>query len=143
MATVKKSIKINAPAEKIYAYIQVPENSLEFWPGMIEVKDIQPLPNGGFKFGWVYKMAGMRFEGVSEDTELVANQRVVSRTKGGVDGKVTWEFLPEDGGTNVSFEVEYTVPIPLLGKLAEAVVVKINENEGDAILANVKARMEI
>ena len=142
MAIVMKSIKINVPAERIFAYIQIPNNLLEIWPSMIEVKDIQPLPNGGNKYGWVYKMAGMRFEGVSEDTEIVANQRAVSKTEGGINSEITWEFQSEEGGTNVSLKAEYTVPIPLIGKLAEAVIVKLNENEGDAILANLKARME-
>lgn len=142
MATVKKSIKIKAAAEKIFTYIQVPNNLLEIWPSMIEVNNIQPLPNGGNKYGWVYKMAGMRFEGISEDTEIVANQLAVSKTEGGIDSEITWEFQPEDGDTHVSLKAEYTVPIPLIGKLAEAAIVKLNENEGDAILANLKARME-
>ena len=142
MAIVMKSIKVNAPAEKIFSYIQVPGNLLEIWPSMIGVKDIQPLPNGGYKYGFEIKMAGVRFEGVSEDTDIVLNQRAVSKTEGGIDSEITWEFRPEDGGTDVSLKAEYTVPIPLIGKLAEAVIVKLNENEGDAILANLKARME-
>jgi hypothetical protein len=35
-----------------------------------------------------------------------------------------------------------TVPIPLLGKLAEAVIVKMNEREAELVLANLKVRME-
>ena len=42
----------------------------------------------------------------------------------------------------MTFEIEYTVPVPVLGKLAEAVIVKMNEREGDLVLANLKARME-
>lgn len=142
MATAKSSISINAPVEKVFEYINVPTNLPEIWPSMIEVKDVQRLPNGGNSFGWVYKMAGMRFEGISEDTEVVPNQRVVSKTEGGIESKVTWITQQEDGGTNVTIEAEYTVPVPLLGKLAEAIIVKLNENEGEAILANLKARME-
>jgi hypothetical protein len=52
-------------------------------------------------------------------------------------------FRPEAGGTKVTFEVEYTVPIPVLGKLAEAIIVKMNDREGELILANLKARMEV
>jgi hypothetical protein len=109
---------------------------------MVEAKDVQRLPNGGNKFRWVYKMAGMSFEGESEDTEVVPNERVVSKTEGGIESEITWAFQPENGGSNVTFEGEYTVPIPLLGKLAEAFIVKLNENEAEAILANLKSRME-
>ena len=55
----------------------------------------------------------------------------------------TWTFQSKADGTKVTFGVEYTVPIPLLGKLAEAIVVRMNGREGDLLLANLKARMEI
>jgi uncharacterized protein YndB with AHSA1/START domain len=143
MATVKKSITIKAPVDKVFEYINVPINLPEIWPSMVEAKDVQRLPNGGNKFRWVYKMAGMRFEGISEDIEVVPNQQVVSKTEGGLESTVTWLVQPEGGGTKVTFQGEYTVPIPLLGKLAEAFIVKQNEHEADVLLANLKARMEV
>jgi uncharacterized membrane protein len=142
MAKLENSITINAPAAKIFDYISVPTNLPEIWPSMVEAKDVQRLPNGGNSFRWVYKMAGMRFEGTSEDTEVVANERSVSETKGGIESKITWAFEPADPGTKVTFGGDYTVPIPLLGKLAEAFIVRQNENEAKVILANLKARME-
>ena len=142
MAKVKKTITINAPVEKVFGYVSEPTNLPEIWPSLVEVKDVQRLPNGGTSNRWVYKMAGIRLEGTSEDAEYVANQRLVSKTKGGVQSTQTWTFQPEAGGTKVTFEIEYTVPIPVLGKLAEVVIVKMNEHEGDLILDNLKARME-
>jgi hypothetical protein len=44
--------------------------------------------------------------------------------------------------TQVTFEIEYSIPIPLLGKFAEAFLVKMNEREAETLLANLKARME-
>ena len=142
MAKVQKAITINAPVEKVFGYVNEPTNLPEVWPSMVEAKDVQRLPNGGNSFRWVYKMAGVRFEGTSEDTEVVANQRVVSKTKGGIESTITWTFQPEAGATKVIFEAEYTVPIPLLGKVAEAFIVKQNERELELILANLKAKME-
>lgn len=142
MAKATKIITINAPVEKVFSYINEPTNLQEIWPSLVEVMDVQRLPNGGTSNRWVYKMAGMRFEGTSETVEHVANQRIVNKTKGGVESTQTWMFQPEAGGTKMTFEVEYTVPIPLLGKLAEALIVKLNEHEGDVIMANLKSRME-
>lgn len=34
------------------------------WPGLAEIKNVTKLPNGGYKFNYVYYMAGMRFEGL-------------------------------------------------------------------------------
>ena len=42
----------------------------------------------------------------------------------------------------MTVEVEYTIPIPVLGKLAEGIVVRLNENEMETLLANMKALME-
>ena len=39
-------------------------------------------------------------------------------------------------------EIEYSVPVPVLGRLAEALVVKMNEREAELVLANLKSRME-
>ena len=140
MATVKNSININAPVEKVFEV--TPENLPEVWPSLVEVKNIKELPNGGRSWDWVYKMAGMRFTGSSKHTEVVPNERTVSLSTGGIDSTITWEYQPVDGGTKFTTTVEYKVPIPLLGKLAESIIVKINENEQEVVLANLKARME-
>jgi len=142
MAKIVKTITIKAPVEKVYDYISEPTNLPEIWPSLVEIKDVQKLPSGGTKERWVYKMAGIRLEGTSE-SEDTENQRIVSKSKGGVESTQTWMFQPEAGGTKVTFEVEYTVPIPVLGKLAEAIIVKMNDHESELILANLKARMEV
>ena len=141
MATIKNSININAPVEKVFEYF-TPEILPEVWPSLVEVNNIQELPNGGFSWDWVYKMAGMRFTGSSEHTEVVPNERTVTLSTGGIDSTITWEYQPVDDGTKLTITTEYKVPIPLLGKLAESIIVKMNENEAEVVLANVKAMME-
>ena len=142
MAKVNKSITINAPVDKIFNYATDQTNMPEIWPSMVENKVLERLPNGGTKSQYVYKMAGMRFEGISIDTEFIPNQRTVSKTEGGIESEITWEYQSEGDATKVTFGAEYTIPIPLIGKLAEAFIVKQNENEAEIILANLKARME-
>jgi len=142
MAIVNKSITINAPIEKVFKYTTEQTNLPEIWPSLIENKVVERLPNGGTKAQFVYKMAGMRFEGVSIDTEFIPNQRVVSKTEEGVESEIIWEYQSEGEATTVTFRAEYTVPIPLLGKLAETFIVKQNNNEAETLLANLKARME-
>jgi uncharacterized membrane protein len=143
MAKVEKTITINAPVEKVFEYVDDAYNLPEFWPSVVAVSDVERLPNGGSAHRWVYKMAGMRFEGTSEDIEYIANQRIVTKTRGGIESTHVWLFEPADGGTKLTTETEYKVPVPVLGKLAEAVIVKLNENEADVLLANLKARMEV
>jgi uncharacterized membrane protein len=137
------TITINAPVEKVFSYLQDnPINLLEIWPNMVEIEDVQQLPQGGTSFRWAYKMAGIRFKGTSEDIEYIANQRVVSKTKGGIETTYTWTFQPKYGGTEMTVEVDWAIPLPVLGKLAEALIVKQQEREFAVVLANLKDRME-
>jgi hypothetical protein len=87
-------------------------------------------------------MVGMRFEGTTEDVEFVPNQRTVSKSKGGIENTIVGAFQPENGGTRMTLDIEYTVPVPLLGKLAEAFIVRVNEREVETLLANLKDRLE-
>ena len=142
MAKVKKSIVIDAPVEKVFGYVDRPANLPEFWSSFVEARDIERLPNGGTRFGWVYKMSGVRFEGTTQTTEYVANERLVTENKGGVSSTITWTFHPEYGGTKVIFEADYTVNLPVLRKLAESFLVKQNEREAETLLANLKDKIE-
>ncbi len=142
VAKIEKTITIHAPVDKVFAYISEPACLPEIWPSMVETRDIKKLPNGGNHFRWVYKMAGMRFEGDSDDAEYVANQQITGETKGGIESTFVWKFQPQADNTQVTLVADYRVPVPLLGKLAEAFIVRQNEHEAETILANLKERME-
>ena len=142
MKKVSNTITIDAPIDEVFKFISKPTKLIEVWPSFIEAKDVVRLPNGGTKFNWKYKMAGMTFEGTSEDIDFINGERVVSKQEGGIDAKVTWQLQEEGGGTKVMLETEYTVPVPLLGNLAENFIVKANDREGATILENFKDRLE-
>jgi len=140
MARIDKEVTVNAPLERVFNYLNVPSNLPELWPSLIEIKDELLLPNGGYSARWLYKMVGMRFEGSSECVDILPNQHIVAETKGGVSSTITWTFRSREDLTRVTLTIEYKVPVPLLGKLAEAIIVMMNEQEGDLIMANLNAR---
>ncbi|MBN1583295.1 MAG: SRPBCC family protein [Anaerolineae bacterium] len=142
MPKVKNSIVIDAPVDKVFGYIADVTKRPEFWPSLVQVSDVERLPNGGSKLKWVYKMAGVRFEGTGEMVEYVPNQRIVDVNEGGVPSTMIWTVEAVDGGTKLTVDAEYTVKIPVLRKLAEAFLIKVNDNEMKVTLSNIKARME-
>ncbi len=142
MARVEKSILINAPLEKIFAFVSDPANLPSVWPALEQVTNVTPAANGGSSSDYVYNMGGMRFSGHSEAIDFVPNTRLATRSKAGIENTVTWSFAPEGGGTRVTFMADYSVPVPLLGKLAEALLVRQNEQQAETVLANLKAKME-
>ena len=143
MAKVEMGLRIEAPVEKVFGYLEDPATNPEWLPGMVEVRDIVQTEEGvGSHFKWVYKMAGMTFEGESRTTDFVRNERMVVESKGGIASTWTWTFTPDDGRTRLDLVVDYTVPVPVLGRLAEALVLKQNEREANLALVNIKTRME-
>ena len=54
-----------------------------------------------------------------------------------------WTFQGLDGSTDVTCDAEYEIPIPLLGKLGEVYLVKMNQRENEVVLANLKERLEL
>ncbi len=129
MARVKKSIKINAPVEKVFAYVNNPKNLPEIWPSLEKVHNIKELPNGGHSFDWEYKMAGMHLKGSNKVVEVVLNERTVSISTSGIESTLIWEYQAVEDGTIFTDNTEYKIPIPLIGKLAESFIAKVNENE--------------
>lgn len=143
MTKVQKKVTIHAPLEKVFAFMADPHNLPEIWPSMVEVKNVKPAPKGGYNFDWVYKMGGMRFDGASDTTEFVVNKHNVTQSTKGIESKFVWDYETVKEGTQLTVEVEYKVPIPLIGKIAEAFLTKQNDREADLLLENLKNKMEI
>ncbi|NIM96223.1 MAG: hypothetical protein GTO18_21200 [Anaerolineales bacterium] len=142
MAKVTRSIVIDAPVEKVFEYHTDPTNNPEYWPSFQAVMDIEENPAGGKNFGWTYKMVGIKLEGTTKTVEYIPNERWVTKTEGGVESTFTYTYEPEGDGTKLSMEVDYSIPVPVVGKLAESVVIKTNEREADTVLGNLKDILE-
>ena len=116
MARVEGSIIINAPVEKVFAYLDDPANGLDFIPGITDIRDVTGL-GVGQKWGWTYKMMGLSLKGEAEVTEYIRDKRCVVKTTGGILSTWTLTFKVKAGGTSMRLAVEYTIPVPVLGKL--------------------------
>lgn len=142
MTTIEESILIEAAPEQVGAYVEVPTNLLEIWPSMVGISDVQELPDGGYRYHWKYKMAGMPFEGDSETVEYEANRHFRVENTGQIPSTFDWTLMPEDGATRVVMKAEYEIPGKALGKLAKPFLVKLNEREARTVLENLKDRVE-
>lgn len=140
---ITRTTFIDAPLEEVFAYYAEPANLPEIWPSLLEVSDVEHDEAGHpTRFRWVYKMAGMRFKGETVNTVFEPNRRYVSRSEGGISSTIEVLFADKGGRTEVTDRVTYTVPVPLLGRVAQRFLERLNENELETIHANLKARME-
>ena len=141
MAKVQRTITINAPVEKVFAYIADPTNELEFIPGITDIRNVKG-EGVGRTYNWTYKMMGISRSGKSETIEYKLNERYVSKSSGGIVSTWTWTFMPEAGGTQMNLGVDFTIPVPVIGKFAERLVIRQTEREADLAMATLKDRLE-
>jgi uncharacterized membrane protein len=142
MPKINNSINISAPVEKVFAYIEDPMKNPEWMVGLSEVTDVTGSGVGQHNH-WKYKMAGVPLHGETTITEHVPNERSVSESKGGVTSTITFTYAPHEGGTKLDLEVDYTIPVPVLGKMVEKLVLKRNQKEANMWLENIKEQMEV
>jgi len=141
MARVEGSIIINAPVEKIFAYLDDPMNGMDFIPSITDIRGITGQ-GVGQKWGWTYKMMGLPLKGEAEVTEYIRNKRCVVKTTGGILSTWALTFKTKSRRTRLNLVVEYSIPVPVFGKLSERLVLRLNQREAEFAIANLKARLE-
>lgn len=143
MQRIRKTIEIKAQAQRVFDFITQPTNLPAVWPNLVEVSNVVTKPGGYHEFDWVYKMAGLHFKGHAKTEEAVPGKLSRVRNEGAIPSTFIWTFQGLDGsGTRLTCEVEYTIPVPVLGKLAENLVMKMNEREAETLLQNMKDTLE-
>jgi carbon monoxide dehydrogenase subunit G len=142
MINSELSIQINASPEQVFARLSNPRNLVEDVPSMIEVQDLKGQGKG-MTYIEVYKMAGVRLSINTTVTEFAPNKRFAEQYEVmGKKGTRTCQVEPCDGGCRLSVILQYEVPIPLIGKLAEPLLKKLNERDFQTTLDTVKSRLE-
>jgi carbon monoxide dehydrogenase subunit G len=77
---IRQAVAISAPPEKVFAFLDAPENSLALIPQLVEVREVAPLPNGGHRVRFVaLGRQGKLCEWVSAHIARVPNEQVVIR----------------------------------------------------------------
>ena len=141
MASWKDSILIHAPPEDVFAYVDDPRELPTWLPGMIEVRNV--IGTGlGQQYEYTYKMGGLQLRGTNIVIEHVPNERGLHQVIGMISALWDYSVEPHPEGTLLNIEVEYSVPIPVLGRLAERLAIKQNAASFELALINVKDVME-
>ena len=143
MHTTKKQIKISAPASKVMKFISDPKNMAIVIPNVIRNYNISKMkPGAGFSFDWEFSMVGIPFSGKWKIIEYEFPKKYVAETKGMISSKWTYIFSERNDITTWKAMVEYEAPKQAITKLAEKVLIKMNEKDLERFLHNVKVILE-
>ena len=141
---IVRDVRIDTPVERVFEFLGDPNNLPEIWPNVIDVKNVKKSKNSeGFNFSWTYKMSGLSFEGKCETIEYSPYDRLVVKCNKGLDSTITWTFQPIGRATHVTLSFEYQIPSSLLKRMKEEIVVQENEHELEALLQNLRSRLEL
>ena len=127
MAHLKKSILIHAPVEKVYAVARDPKRWTTWFDGMGDIDKLTGEGEVGTVAELTYVMAGMSFPvttEVLEDHLGPDGARWTGKIAGPLSGEHTWTYTPKGGDTEVTANIEYTVPGSALGKIADRLIIE-------------------
>jgi carbon monoxide dehydrogenase subunit G len=142
MVSVSESIHIDAPVAVVFDFLDDPQNHAEVTPSLAEVRDMEPLDNGGKRVEHTYTMAGVSLDGRLVEEIHENGERMVFGMSGGISGQITIETVEADRGTELIYSATYELPGRVLSSVAEPFVRWYNERQLRRTIRNVKKRLE-
>jgi len=142
MTRLNREITIQAPVGKVFDFISKPSNLQRVWPSLVEIKDEKSQLGGGYSFTWRYDWGGISLVGSGRVIDIAVSQWIVAKMSGSIDCTITWAFRNLNGATRVFLTVDYQIPLPIVGWLAGKAGVKLNEQEIDTVLSNIRSSCE-
>ena len=141
MPSYENSIAIDAGLSDVFAYVNEPKKFPDWVHGMIDVRNV--IGSGeGQQYEWTFKMVGMQFRGQSVAVNYIPDECAAYQSIGMIESIWTNIVEPLDRGTKLTIKLEYSIPTPVLGKLAEAITLRRNRRGLDATLLNAKEVLE-
>ena len=141
LASLSKSAVIHAPLDQLFSYVTEPTKLPEWLPSMVEVRNLLGA-GAGQQYEWTYKMAGILLRGQSIVVEYRPNQCAVHQSIGSIGSDWTIAVEPHPHGAVLRIDVEYSVPVPVLGRLAERLALSRDARDFAVAFDNVKETLE-
>ena len=142
MATLTRSVTIDAPVEKVFDYA-LDIRKLWVWPD-IALADVRLTPDGVGSSARIWThFLGFHMEGGLEYTEVLRPERIKAEVGFAMEHPTwTFTFEPAEKGTKLTAQGEWHVRVPAVGKTFERLMVKEHEEYLEQLLAKVKEQVE-
>ena len=136
------AIVVAADPETVFAFLDDPENHAAITPGLTDVRDVEPLANGGKRLSYTYRMAGMGIDGEIVQTVHDPPERHAFELRGRLTGTIDLRLAPVDGGTELTYAATYDLPENALTRVGAPAIRRFNERQLRAALENVAAEFD-
>jgi carbon monoxide dehydrogenase subunit G len=143
MAIVQRSVKVKASPQETMALLSDAARWPDWYPGMTKIDIAAPFPEAGGKVAFKVKSAGVSMPITETVLDYQPGKLQLLQMDGMLSGRARWELVPEGDGTRLTTTFDYTLPGGVLGKIADALIVKrLNAKSLEGGLQNFKALVE-
>jgi carbon monoxide dehydrogenase subunit G len=143
MAIVQRNVQINASPQETMALLSDAGRWPDWYPGMTEIDVEAPFPEHGGKVAFKMKSAGMSMSITETVLDYQPDKLQLLQMEGMLSGRARWELAPEGDGTRLTTTFDYALPAGVLGKIADALIVKrMNGKSLEEGLNNFRALLE-
>jgi len=92
MSMIEKRICFGPCVERLFTYVPEADGVAQLWPGLLEVGEVERLPNGGALARWLYKMNGAIVEDWDARTEPLVGCARSPVILGDMRCAIKWNF---------------------------------------------------
>jgi carbon monoxide dehydrogenase subunit G len=143
MAIVQRNVQIKASPRETMALLSDAGRWPDWYPGMTEINVAGPFPEQGGKVTFKVKSAGLSLPITETVLEYQPDKLQLLQMEGMLSGRARWELTPEGAETRLTTTFDYALPGGVIGKLADALLVKrMNTKSLEEGLNNFKALVE-
>lgn len=143
MASLERSVFINASPEEIDDVSLDAARWPEWYPGVVEAVPDRVFPELGGVVEVVYKAAGTTFNLTFTVTEYDPRHSIAYELEGMITGISRYHYAPEGDGTWLTSNYDYSLPGGVLGKIADKMgVERMNAKNLENSLENLKSLIE-
>ncbi len=145
MGHLRSSEHINAPIDHVWEIFASCERLPEWTVNIVEVKDCPDrLDRVGAQFTPVFRVFGRKIEGTQESTRADKPHTFALKLSGagGIKATATITFTEAGGGTDMTWEGEYDLPMGVFGGVAEKLLGGSIEKDLRHEIENLKALCE-
>jgi len=143
MAIVQRDVQIRASPQETMALLSEASRWPDWYPGMTELNIAPPFPETGGKVTFKVKSGGMSIPVTETVLDYQPGKLQLLQMEGMLSGRARRELTPEGDGTRLTTTFDYALPGGVIGKFADALIVKrMNGKSLEDALNNFKALVE-
>jgi uncharacterized membrane protein len=125
MTRVEESVIVDAPVHAVFAYASDWRRWPEWFEGVTDFRPTTEVTRGtGARYAYRARVMGIPARVETEVRDFVEDSGWTGVSTRGLPHRTFWRFEAQGQSTRFTYAMEYQLPAPLLGAVADTLVVK-------------------